>query len=158
MQDIKNISVIGHVNPVARGFAITLDPRFRDGLIGLQGFSHAIVLWWASATDSEEHRGRLIYKKPYANNPNDVGVFGSRSPSRPNPIGLSVIALQDVDIENAAVFTPYIDTEIATPVIDIKPYFAASDLVRSCVYPEWCSHWPNCFEESADFDWAKEFN
>lgn len=157
MQDNKTINVIGRVNPTGVGFTITLEQHYADGLIGLGDFSHAIVLWWASESDSSEQREQLVYRKPYAKNPDDVGVFGSRSPSRPNPIGLSVISLQQVDIENATVATPYIDTEPGTPIIDIKPYFPASDRVRDVAMPSWCSHWPACYEDSASFDWASEF-
>ena len=157
MQDNKNITLIGRVNPTDVGFAITLEPRYADGLTGLGEFSHAVVLWWASESDSDEQRDQLVYRKPYAKNPDDVGVFSSRSPSRPNPIGLSVIALQNVDTRNATITTPYIDTEPGTPVIDIKPYFPASDRVKDVVVPRWCGHWPTCYEESADFDWASEF-
>lgn len=157
MHDSKSISVIGHVNPTASGFVIALDFGFKDGLLGLQEFSHAVVLWWASEADSEASRSRLIYDKPYVKNPDDVGVFGSRSPSRPNPIGMSVIAIQSVDIESGEIFTPYIDTESNTPIIDVKPYFAASDRVRDCTSPKWCSHWPSYYEDSAEFDWESEF-
>lgn len=151
------IQPIGTVNPSTQGFSIALNPGFEPGLKGLEAFSHALVLWWANAADSKGEREQLIYAKPYTNNPNDVGVFGSRSPSRPNPIGLSVIALIDVDLERGTIVTPYIDTEPGTPVIDIKPYFPASDRVRDVVPPAWCEHWPGDVEESADFDWAAEF-
>ena len=143
MHDEKTISVIGHANPTESGFTISLDPRYADGLTGL--------------SDSVDQRSQLVYQKPYTHNPEDVGVFSSRSPSRPNPIGLSVIALQHVDMTNATITTPYIDTEPGTPIIDIKPYFPASDRVRDTKMPTWCDHWPTSYEESASFDWASEF-
>lgn len=158
MQGSKNVRVIGHVNPAEGGFAITLESPYAAGLTGLGDFSHALVLWWASESDADAQRDQLIYRKPYTQNPKDIGVFGSRSPSRPNPIGLSVIVLQHVDTKTATIITPYIDTEPGTPVIDVKPYFPASDRVNDVVMPSWCSHWPSCYEESADFDWASEFS
>lgn len=158
MSDSKAINIIGHVNPTAAGYELTLESQYGKALTGLEGFSHAVVLWWASETDSAKHRDQLIYKKPYTNNPNDIGVFGSRSPSRPNPIGMSVIALQRVDVNTATITTPYIDTEPGTPIVDIKPYYPASDCVRDFTVPDWCQHWPKCYEESAEFDWAGEFN
>jgi len=157
MAATQTLSVIGEIQPGPEGFVIDLDPRFAPGLTGLDDFSHAIVLWWASESDSQEDRDRLVYEKPYTNNPNDVGVFGSRSPSRPNPIGLSVIAIQSVDKEHANIVTPYIDTEPGTPVIDVKPYYPASDRVREVAVADWCSHWPTWLEDSAEFDWAGEF-
>lgn len=157
MQQEKTIKVIGEINPNIAGFAIKLDSHYAQGLTGLQGFSHAVVLWWASETDSEELRDMMIYKKPYRNNPNDIGVFGSRSPSRPNPIGMSIVGIKTVDVENATIITPYIDTVPGTPVIDIKPYFPASDRVRDAISPEWCNHWPRYLEDAAEFDWENEF-
>ena len=157
MQDKKTINVIGHANPAEGGFTISLDPRYAEGLTGLSEFSHAAVLWWASESDSVAQRDQLVYQKPYTNNPDDVGVFSSRSPSRPNPIGLSVIAIQNVDTKKATITTPYIDAEPGTPIVDIKPYFPASDRVRDAKMPNWCEHWPGCYEESASFDWASEF-
>lgn len=153
----KILRAIGKVSPSANGFVIQLESRYAQGLIGLDDFSHALVLWWASEGDSDALRDTLIYQKPYTNNPADVGVFGSRSPSRPNPIGLSVIRVIQVDQVNACVTTPYIDAAPDTPIIDIKPYFPASDRVNSAEMPAWCAHWPQSVEESAEFDWAREF-
>ena len=157
MSDSENIAPIGQINPAEGGFEITLAAEYAAGLQGLEEFSHAIVLWWASEADSAELRSQLVYEKPYTQNPLDVGVFGSRSPSRPNPIGLSVITLIDVDIKKATITTPFIDTEPGTPVIDLKPYFPASDRVRDARLPDWCQHWPSCYEDSATFDWSREF-
>jgi len=157
MTATQSLSIIGEIQPGPAGFVIDLDPRYAAGLAGLDEFSHAIVLWWANAADQAEDRERLVYEKPYTRNPNDVGVFGSRSPSRPNPIGLSVVMIQSVDMQSANIVTPYIDTEPGTPVIDVKPYFPASDRVRDVAVPDWCTHWPTWLEDSAEFDWAGEF-
>lgn len=163
MANQAQLNFIGEVNPTQnqqrdqQGFTINLDPKLADGLLGLTGFSHALIFWWADQADSQTERSELICRKPYRNNPQDVGVFGSRSPGRPNPIGLSVIQIASIDLKAASIFTYFIDTEPGTPVLDVKPYFPASDLVTTATTPQWCQHWPTCWEESADFDWSQEF-
>lgn len=159
MANQAQLNFIGQVNPAPgnEGFAITLNPALADGLLGLNDFSHALILWWADQADNTANRSELICPKPYRNNPEDVGVFGSRSPARPNPIGLSIIQIASIDVESATIMTYFIDTEPGTPVVDVKPYFPASDLVASASTPKWCQHWPQSWEQSADFDWSQEF-
>ncbi len=160
MPNTAKLDFIGQVQPGNAQdprFVLQLQPQLAQGLRGLNGFSHAVVLWWAHQADSAAEREALLYRKPYRHNPDDVGVFGSRSPSRPNPIGMSVVALAEVDDVNAAIYTYFIDTEPGTPIVDIKPYFPASDRVASAATPKWCQHWPQNVEASADFDWSAEF-
>lgn len=155
----SQLNFIGEVNPSPDrpGFVIQLTPELAEGLLGLADFSHAQILWWADQADSKSDRKELVCKKPYRNSADDVGVFGSRSPARPNPIGLSVIQIASVDLEAGSIFTYFIDTEPGTPVVDVKPYFPASDRVTQASTPKWCQHWPSSLEESANFNWAEEF-
>jgi len=155
--DTYRIQKIGIIVPSSEGFALTLNAEFREALMGLSQFSHAIVLWWAHKSDADEFRGQRVLHKPYVNSPDDVGVFGSRAPTRPNPIAMSTIAVQSIDEARGIIVTPFIDTAPDTPIIDIKPYFPASDRVREATVPAWCQHWPQYYEESAAFDWSKEF-
>lgn len=155
--DTYKIQTIGSIAPNTEGFALTLHPEFRQALMGLSQFSHAIILWWAHQCDAEKDRNRRILTKPYVKSTDDVGVFGSRAPTRPNPIAMSTIAIQSVDEARGVIATPFIDTAPDTPIIDIKPYFPASDRVREATVPAWCQHWPQFYEDSAAFDWSKEF-
>jgi tRNA-Thr(GGU) m(6)t(6)A37 methyltransferase TsaA len=101
--------------------AIELDPRYAQGLSGVQRCSHLIVLYWLD-------RGRrdLIVQVPsHLGEPR--GVFALRSPVRPNPIGLSVVELVGVDGTRLAIRG--IDCLDGTPLIDIKPYYASTDCV-----------------------------
>lgn len=157
MQDSRTVQTIGAINPTDNGFAIQLDATYREALIGLSDFSHAIILWWAHRADDSDHRERLTYEKPYQKSADDWGVFATRSPSRPNPIGLSLVALQDVDIPQGVISVPFIDAEPGTPIIDVKPYFPSSDRVRDVTTPAWCQHWPQYYEDSATFNWMEEF-
>lgn len=79
------------------------------------------------------------------------------SPAKPNPLGITTISLLSVDDETGVITRPYIDADHNTPIVDIKPYFPASDRVSQCHTPNCFKHWPQCLEESASFDWEKEF-
>ena len=62
-----------------------------------------------------------------------------------------------MDFEKGIIYTPFIDAEDGTPVIDIKPY-NKSERVRDCTVPDWCSHWPEWEEDALTYNWEDEFN
>ena len=157
MKTTSTIRFIGTVSVDQNGGRLTVYPEYREALHGLDAFSHAIVLWWAHACSTDEDRNLRICRKPYKQCAEDVGVFGSRSPARPNPIGLSVISLGAFDLESGTVETPYIDTLSGTPIVDLKPYFPSLDRSESATVPAWCRHWPSSIDASAAFDWSAEF-
>ena len=148
---------IGQVHATEDGFCLELTKAYIPALTGLDGFSCLNVLWWANLLDNEEQRSVLTCKKPYKNAPAQLGVFATRSPLRPNPIGLSVVSVLQIDYESGNIYVPYIDAEDGTPILDIKPYHPSVDRVREVSVPEWCQHWPQWLEDSAEFDWAAEF-
>lgn len=107
--------------------SVALDPRYRDGLLGLERFSHVAVLTWL-----DRARRDLVIQQPrHATEPR--GVFSLRSPVRPNPIGLHVAKITAIDMEAAIVTLEAIDVLDGTPVIDLKPYFASTDAVPEAV-------------------------
>jgi tRNA-Thr(GGU) m(6)t(6)A37 methyltransferase TsaA len=92
---------------------LSILPEFEQGLTDIEGFSHLIVLW-------EFHRSRdfeLFATPPFDHRPH--GVFATRSPRRPNPIGLSVVELRRR--EGAKLHVHGVDMLDETPVLDIKP-------------------------------------
>ena len=137
---------------------IELNPEYSKGLKGLEGFSHIQVLWWADKCDNETGRNTLILKKPYKKGPEEIGVFATRSPGRPNPIAVSNVDISYVDIEKGIIGLYYIDAFDGTQVIDLKPYSPCIDRIEKTKCPDWCSHWPKSYEESANFNWKDEFN
>ncbi len=153
-----NISAIGEVQRSKDGFAIKLKDEYKDGLTGLEGYSHLAILWWANQTYEPGCRKITVMDKPYKNGPDKIGIFATRSPMRPNPIALTSIYVNKIDREKGIVYTPYIDAEPDTPVLDIKPYHPSADIVKNVSTPKWCSHWPKSIEESASFNWEDEFN
>jgi len=101
------------------GGTIHLDPAFSAGLKDLDGFSHIIVLYHL-------HRctGYALEVVPFLDT-TPHGIFATRSPKRPNPIGLSVLRL--VNIDGDQLHVQGIDILNGTPVLDIKPYLPAFD-------------------------------
>lgn len=102
---------------------LTIDAPYRSGLQGLGRASHVVILSWL------HHAPRnLIVQKP-RHATEAKGVFGLRSPARPNPVGLHVAKLIGLDIAAGRIDIEAIDALDGTPVIDIKPYFASTDAV-----------------------------
>ncbi|MBZ9675845.1 tRNA (N6-threonylcarbamoyladenosine(37)-N6)-methyltransferase TrmO [Mesorhizobium sp. ES1-1] len=102
---------------------LTVDAPYRPGLQGLERASHIIILSWL------HHAPRnLIVQKP-RHAADAKGVFGLRSPARPNPVGLHVARLVGLDIGTGRIDIDAIDVLDGTPFIDIKPYFASTDAI-----------------------------
>jgi len=92
-------------------------PQFEDGLTDIEGFSHLIVLWVFDRADGFE----LLGMPPSDNRPH--GVFATRSPRRPNPIGFTVIEL--LGRNNRSLRVRGVDMLDGTPILDIKPYLSS---------------------------------
>jgi tRNA (adenine37-N6)-methyltransferase len=139
-----------------RSFAIELRKEYANGLKGLGGFSHVMIVWYANGAPDWD-ASCLTMKKPYRLAPETLGVFATRTPARPNRICVSVAAVSEIDEKKGIVTLWWTDAEDGTPVLDVKPYYRSSDTVRDAAYPPWCAHWPDCLEDGASFDWSKEF-
>jgi len=157
MENKIHITPIGLVKAVNNTFSIELDKKFVPALINIAGFSHLQIIWWGHLYDNAQQRSYLVSDKPYKKGPDKIGIFATRSPVRPNPVLISNIYVQQIDYEKGIIYTPYIDAENNTPVLDIKPYHF-SERVRDCSVPEWCKHWPQWDEDTETFDWQNEFN
>ena len=100
-------------------------PEFEAGLQDIEGFSHLFVIWAFHNSQGYD----LVGTPPVDDRPH--GVFATRSPRRPNPIGLTVVELLSRDGRNLKVRG--IDMLDSTPILDIKPYLsgiATADLRR----------------------------
>lgn len=152
------LSPIGKVKNGENAVRIELDSKYREGLIGLEGYSHVQVIWWADGCDNNAGESTLVEKKPYKNGPDEIGVFATRSPERPNPIAVSNVDIAYVDVNAGIVGLYYIDANDETPVLDLKPYTPSIDRIEAPRTPDWCCHWPKSYEDNGDFDWESEFN
>jgi tRNA-Thr(GGU) m(6)t(6)A37 methyltransferase TsaA len=92
-------------------------PEFEPGLLDVDGFSHLFVIWAFDRTTGFD----LTACPPSDNRPH--GVFATRSPRRPNPIGLTVVQLLGRDHERLQVRG--VDMLDGTPILDIKPYLSS---------------------------------
>jgi len=99
----------------AEGF-IELAPEFEPGLLDIEGFSHLYVIWVFHASGGYE----LVGTPPTDTRPH--GVFATRSPRRPNPLGLTVVRLLGRDGRRLRVGG--VDMLDGTPVLDLKPYLS----------------------------------
>ena len=100
---------------------LEVDPAFRPGLDGLQHTSHIVVLTWLNRAP----RNLIVQKPRHASEAK--GVFALRSPVRPNPVGMHVARLLDLDIAKGRLTLDAIDVLDGTPVIDLKPYLPGID-------------------------------
>jgi len=100
---------------------IVLDPRWVEGLRGLETVSHVVVLYWM-----DRARRDLVLQAPH-HYAELRGTFALRSPVRPNPIAVSVARL--VRIEGNRLSVVGLDCVDGTPLLDLKPYFASTDSV-----------------------------
>jgi tRNA-Thr(GGU) m(6)t(6)A37 methyltransferase TsaA len=94
-------------------------PSFADGLKDLEGFSHIILLYHLHQVQRTDLR-----VVPFLDS-EAHGVFATRSPTRPNPIGLSVVRL--LAIQDNVLHLANVDILDGTPLLDIKPYVPAFD-------------------------------
>ncbi len=107
--------------PGAKGVQgyIEMSPVYQDGLKDLMGFSHVILLY-----HFHESRGYALQVKPFLDDERH-GVFATRAPKRPNPIGLSVVRL--TNLNGNIVYIEDVDVLDGTPLLDIKPYVPQFD-------------------------------
>jgi len=98
--------------------AIELLRDFELGLKDIEGFSHLFVLW-----EFDRSGGFDLIAHPPTDEKRPHGVFATRSPRRPNPIGLTVVEL--LRREGAALHVRGVDMLDGTPVLDIKPYLSS---------------------------------
>lgn len=115
---------------------IVFEPLYRnpDALRGLEGYSHLWIIWgFSGGFASEKEKSKLwspTVRPPRLGGNRRIGVFATRSPNRPNPVGLSCVKLEG--IESTAEYgnvirVSGIDMMNGTPIYDIKPYLPHID-------------------------------
>ncbi|MCB1859680.1 MAG: tRNA (N6-threonylcarbamoyladenosine(37)-N6)-methyltransferase TrmO [Gammaproteobacteria bacterium] len=116
--------------PQAAGILELLPPyNCPESVSGLADYSHIWIQFWFHQVEQGAWQPRV--RPPRLGGNRRVGVFASRSPFRPNPIGLSVVKLNEVRCEGGAVTLAIsgIDILDGTPVLDIKPYVSYADSI-----------------------------
>lgn len=110
--------------------SIVLEPAYRsvDAVRGLEAFSHLWLIWGFSANRHEAIG--LTVRPPRLGGNERVGVFASRSPFRPNSLGLSSVYINNVELtvsQGPVIHVLGADLMDGTPIYDIKPYVAYTD-------------------------------
>ena len=109
---------------------IVFEPAYRtpESLRGIEGFSHLWLLWGFSKVTRQGWSATVA--PPRLGGKRKMGVFATRSPYRPNPVGLSSVKLERVEMDEhlgAVIWVSGIDMLDGTPIYDIKPYLPYSD-------------------------------
>jgi len=129
---------IGEVIENREGNAkILIYPRFARGLRGLDEYSHCIILYYLHKVvlDIEKFIAEIDKIRPmHAPLGASYGVFATRSPHRPNQIGMTVVRIKKID-ENILHVEGF-DGYVGSPILDIKPY-TTRDIVLNASFPQW---------------------
>jgi tRNA-Thr(GGU) m(6)t(6)A37 methyltransferase TsaA len=113
--------------------ALEILPRWADALEGLEEYSHLIVVCWLDQAQ-RPRQGYRLRPEGRAEMP-DVGAFATRTPRRPNPIGLSTPRL--LRREETTLWVTGIDAWPGTPIVDIKGYTPRDDVRPDATVPDW---------------------
>lgn len=113
---------------------IEIFQEYEDGLSDLEGFSHIIVIYWMHKSSFRSLKVRPLY------HPDKLrGIFATRHPDRPNPLGLTVVEL--LERKGRILRIKSIDMLDGTPVVDIKPY-TRGDQMKTTKFG-WLTHGDN---------------
>lgn len=114
----------GSLSPDSTGY-IVLDSVYRDALNMLDWFEYIIVLYHFDKVRNWES----FVNPPGSDHNHRFGLFSTRSPKRPNPIGMTIVKLERIHADT--LFLSGIDAFDGTPVLDIKPYLPSVDIIES---------------------------
>jgi tRNA-Thr(GGU) m(6)t(6)A37 methyltransferase TsaA len=113
---------------------IEMEPDLAAGLVGLEQFSHALVVFYMHLDPDREPA--TLQRRPRGRSDMPLlGVFAQRGRMRPNPIGVSTVEI--VRVEPKALVVRGLDAVDGTPVLDLKPYAPVFDRRDEARSPEW---------------------
>lgn len=112
---------------------IILRGKLAEALDGIEDFSHLFVVFWMNKISKEERKTMKVHPRGRKDMPL-LGVLATRTPFRPNPIGLTLVEL--LKVERNVLTVRGLDAFDGTPVLDIKP-FDYWDTVEAATVPEW---------------------
>jgi tRNA (adenine37-N6)-methyltransferase len=128
------INPIGFLRSEENYKTIEILPGYEDAVHGLNLYSHIIILLWFHKRDNPVDRHLLkVHPRHDKNNPL-TGIFATRSPVRPNPVGIFMPSI--ISINRNLIKVSPIDAFDGTPVIDIKPYIPSLDSISEAKVPK----------------------
>ncbi len=113
---------------------IVVDPRWEEALDGIEEFSHVTVLFWLHQVEGERGTSVKVHPQGRQDLP-EVGIFATRTPRRPNPIGLTTVKL--LGRQGNVLLVLGLDALDGTPLLDLKPYLTRGDLWPEAIGPAW---------------------
>ena len=113
---------------------IVISPQLVEALDGIDGFSHVLIIFYLHQV-GEERRSRLKVHPQGRKELPLTGVFATRSPIRPNPIGITVVKL--LGRQENVLKVLGLDAYDGTPVLDVKPYLRRGDRIEEATMPDW---------------------
>ena len=145
----------GGLAPLARGVLRFAPSRpaavWRDALRGIEGFTH---LWVTFVFHEAAPEGwKALVRPPRLGGREKMGVFATRSPHRPNFLGLSLLELESVDLSGPSLLFKGVDLLDRTPIVDLRPYHPDHDLPQGGAAGGWIAHAP---EPRAEVEWDPE--
>ena len=119
------------LSPTLAG-TIVFTPAYRhpDAIRGLDGFDYLWLIWEFSANNEQSAKDRLTVRPPRLGGNERIGVFASRSPFRPNNLGLSCVRIDRIEMtdnQGPVIHVLGADLMDGTPIYDVKPYVAYAD-------------------------------
>ena len=138
----------GYLAPLAKAF-LRLNKKYQpeQSLQGLEGFSHLWVLFWCHRNEQNEFHAKI---HPPRLGGKSIGVFATRSPHHPNPIGMTLVKIDSVAADG--VWVSGIDFTDGTPILDIKPFISRADQAKE-IREGWVSEAP---ELNLSVQWTPE--
>jgi tRNA-Thr(GGU) m(6)t(6)A37 methyltransferase TsaA len=121
------------LDPAAES-VIRVDPRWEDGLAGIEEFSHLVVLFYLDRAERRRTAGEPLRPEGREDVP-EVGFFATRTPRRPNPIGSASPRL--IRRDGRDLYVTGLDAWDGTPVLDIKGYYPRDEMRPDAAVPEW---------------------
>ena len=129
------IHPIGRIRNKKDNVQLEIYPEFQDGLLGIEQFSHILVIYWLHENDVPQERG-ILQVHPRHNKSNPLtGVFATHAPVRPNLIALTRCRL--LEVTGNILLIDQIDAFDGSPLIDIKAFFPDKEPLSDCRFPDW---------------------
>ncbi|EOP60138.1 hypothetical protein IKQ_06028 [Bacillus cereus VDM053] len=113
---------------------IIINPGYKEGLIGLEEYSHVMVIFFMDQFKEEQNQS-WIRKPRGIETLAKKGCFAQRTKYRPNPIGISTVEILSID--DNVITVKGLDANNKTPVLDIKPYIPEFDSRKDTCVPVW---------------------
>jgi len=113
---------------------VVIASQFVEALDGIDGFSHIVIVFYLHEVDEDRRSMLKVHPQGRQELPL-VGVFATRSPVRPNPIGVTVVKL--LEHQENVLKVMGLDAYDGTPVLDVKSYLRRDDLLKEATMPDW---------------------